>query len=97
MMAMEVPIAGVVGIDRQCVTCCTGVISTVSRTAPSRRLPLRSHARPGSMLGMLAFTMIGEHLDHPTLIDMTVAAALDHHFQLGFQSRQAADTLLDIV
>ena len=49
-----------------------------------------------SMTMMSALAVIGEHLDHPALVDPAMAAALHHDFQLGLQRHQAADALLDL-
>jgi hypothetical protein len=39
--------------------------------------------------------MIGQHFDHATSRDMTVAAAVHHQSQLGLESSEASDALLD--
>jgi hypothetical protein len=41
-------------------------------------------------------TVIGENLDHPACRDIAVAASRDHQFQLGFESRKAANPLLNV-
>ena len=48
------------------------------------------------MLVMSALTMIGENLDHAACRDIALAASLDHQFQLGFESRKAANPLLNV-
>jgi hypothetical protein len=40
--------------------------------------------------------VIGQHLDHPALVDAPLAAALDHRLQLRLERGQAADALLDV-
>ena len=47
------------------------------------------------MLAMSALTMIGENLDDAACGDVAEAASLDHQFQLGFESRKAANPLLN--
>jgi hypothetical protein len=48
------------------------------------------------MLAVSALTMIGENLDHAACRDIAVAASPDHQFQLGFESREAANPLLNV-
>ena len=45
---------------------------------------------------MRALTVVSQYLDHPALIDATVAAALHHCFELRLQCKEAADPLLDL-
>ena len=45
---------------------------------------------------MGALTMIGQHFDHAAGCNMAVAAAVHHQFQLGLQSCEASDAVLDI-
>jgi hypothetical protein len=44
---------------------------------------------------MNALAVIGQYFDDPALRDTAVAASFHHQFQLGLESGQAADTLLD--
>jgi hypothetical protein len=48
------------------------------------------------MLVMGALTVIGEHFDNAAIGDISLSASLDHQFQLGFESRKAANPLLDV-
>jgi hypothetical protein len=45
---------------------------------------------------MDALAVIGENLDHAACGDIAVPASLDHQFQLGFESREAANPLLNL-
>ena len=45
---------------------------------------------------MGALTVIGEYLDHAACGDIAVAAPLDHQFQLGFESCQTTNPLLNV-
>jgi hypothetical protein len=48
------------------------------------------------MLVMSTLTMISKNLDHAACRDIALAASLDHQFQLGFESRKAANSLLNV-
>ena len=43
-----------------------------------------------------ALAVIGKDLDHPALVDATVAAAFDHQLQLRLQGGETADPLFDL-
>ena len=48
------------------------------------------------MLVVGALAVVGEDLDHAACGDIAVSASLDHQFQLGFESRKAANPLLNV-
>lgn len=48
------------------------------------------------MVRVHALAMISQHFDDTALGQAPMAAALDHHLQLGLECRQTRDTLLDL-
>src|SRR5271166_2528684 len=58
---------------------------------------IESRERPSAALVPVvgALAVIGENLDNPARSDSAETASLDHQFQLGFESRKAANPLLN--
>ena len=45
---------------------------------------------------MLAFTVIGQDLDHPAFGNAPMAASLDHQFQFGLEGGETANSLFHL-